>query len=275
MKKIVWSLVLIVGLILVLGSAGNLREYYGGRNVIVYIADNNSSYVAFECSNIIHQLQSGESSEIMTLTNNLGKDATFYLYSENDMLTFSNPTYLVDRESKVIEAEYNGGYGEYIIPVKIYAEWDGGSADIDGCYVHVISNPIEIEKILLSGNTSVSTHTFEQWTFRITLKNYGSGSYFEVKDTIPAEFNVSSVNPSNGTYTLCKPGKGNMNPTKLNWRVYVESGEEEYIDVSVYTRLNPAGKQEFTSPGDYILNEGAEIVGLNVKSNGIMVHAYD
>ncbi len=274
MRRLICGLIVVLSLTMLLGSSGNLREFYGGRNVIVNISYNNSSYVAFACPEITFHLQDGDDAGVIVLTNNIGKDADFYLYSDSDMLVFSNPTHLANRETKRISATYNGGYGDYEIPLRIHAEWDGGSADIDGCNVHVVCYPVELEKVLLSGNMSVKTHTLEYWTFRITLKNYGSGDNFTVRDTIPAEFNVSSVYPSSGTYTV-ESGSGNMGSTKLNWYVHVGSGEEEYIDVTVYTRLNPAGKQEFTSPGDYNLNDGAEIVGLSVKSSDIVVHAYD
>ncbi|ADB57851.1 hypothetical protein [Archaeoglobus profundus] len=275
MRRLICGLIIIVSLTMLLGSSGNLREFYGGRNVIVNISCNNSSYVAFTCPEITFHLQNGDNTDVIMLTNNIGKDADFYLYSTNNMLVFSNPIHLVNRETKWISATYNGGYGDHIIPLRIHAEWDGGSADIDACNVHVVSYPVEIKKVLLSGSLNVKTHTLEYWTFRITLKNYGCGDYFTVKDTIPAEFNVSSVNPSNGTYTICEHNCGKMSSTKLNWYVYVGSGEEEYMDVTVYTRLNPAGKQEFTSPGDYNLNDGAEIVGLGIKSDSLVVHAYD
>ncbi len=36
-------------------------------------------------------------------------------------------------------------------------------------------------------------------------------------------------------------------------------GESEFIDLLVFTKLNPAGKQEYTTPGEYTMNSGATV----------------
>ncbi len=273
MRRLLGLLMLIVGLAVLVGSSANLREYYGDRNFVVYIADNNSSYVSFDCPKSVN-VQSGGKAGVITLTNSIGYDADFYVYSYNGLLTFPNPIHLANRESRLVEATYNGGYGEYDIPLKIYAYWSNGSATVDACNVHVTCYPVELKKTLISGNRTVRTHTLEYWTFRVELKNHGNKGYFTVRDTIPAELNVSKVEATNGTYLIEERG-GKMGSTEIEWNVYVNGGGVEYIDITVYTRLNPAGKRGFTSPGYYYLNEGAELVGWNVRSNGIVVHAVD
>jgi len=250
-----------------LGSSGHIKEFYGGRNIIVNIADNNSSYIAFTCQDTIHYLNKGESFSAMTITNNLGKDANFYLSSPNDMLTFSNPISVSDRDSKIITATYNGYKGDHEIPIYVYAVWDGGSATLRTCSVHVVCSKVEIEKILLEGNTTVPIKTKEFWTFRILVKSHGDVKNYTVKDTIPGEFEIDSISASSGNYSITQTGRAKH----ITW--YVEVAYEEYLDVAVYTAKNPAGKQEFTSEGFYTLNDGAEIVELGVKSNPVYVEA--
>jgi len=55
--------------------------------------------------------------------------------------------------------------------------------------------------------------------------------------------------------------------------VTIGAGGSAYIDITIYTRKNPAGKQEFTSCGEYPLNEGAEIAGYDIISNSLTVTA--
>ncbi len=47
-----------------------------------------------------------------------------------------------------------------------------------------------------------------------------------------------------------------MGATHLYWDLGNLENEAELI-IKIATRKNPAGKQEFTSPGTYFLNEGA------------------
>ena len=39
----------------------------------------------------------------------------------------------------------------------------------------------------------------------------------------------------------------------------LEPGDSEFIDLLVFTKLNPAGKQEYTTPGTYTMNSGATL----------------
>ena len=250
-----------------LGSSGHIKEFYGGRNIIVNIADNNSSYIAFTCQDTVHYLNKGDSFYSMMITNNLGKDAEFYLSSPQDMLTFSNPTYISDGDSEMITATYNGDQGDHEIPINVYAVWDGGSATLRTCSVHVVCSKAEIEKILLKGNTTVPLKTKEFWTFRILVKSYGDAKNYTIKDTIPGEFEIASISASSGNYLITQTGKAKH----VMW--YVKVTDEEYLDVTIYTTKNPAGKQEFTSEGYYSLNDGAEIIELGIKSNPIYVRA--
>ncbi len=264
MKKLM--LILVATLVLVLGSSGNFREYYGARGVAVSIAENNSSYISFECPEVTLYLSSGDSTGVIRVSNNLGEDAELYFSTPDDILTFSNPTFLYAGEEKLVEAEFWGGHGEYTIPIDIEAFWANGSARIPACSVKVVDPAVKIKKILLSGNTTVPLFTREVWKFRILVESSAGDSY-TILDTIPAEFEVLSITASNGSYTTNYRGHA----TKIEWEVYVDG--TEFMDVTVATKCNPAGKQEFTSQGSYDLNDGAEIKGLGIVSNPIIVKA--
>ncbi|WP_456330670.1 hypothetical protein [Archaeoglobus sp.] len=268
MKKLI--LILAATLVLVLGASGNFREYYGARGVAVSIADNNSSYIAFECPEITLYLQSGESSGVISVKNNLGEDAELYFSTPDDILTFTNPTFLYAGEEKLVEAEFTGGHGEYTIPIDIEAFWANGSARIPACSVEVVNPLVKISKILLEGDTEVPLFEREVWKFRILVESE-IGDNYTILDTIPAEFEVLSITSSSGSHTEHHPGVGRSGVTKIVWEVHVEGSE--FMDVTVATKLNPAGKQEFTSPGSYNLNDGAEIKGLGIVSNPIIVNA--
>ncbi len=268
MKKLL--IILAATLVLVLGSSGNFREYYGARGVAVSIADNNSSYIGFECPEIALYLANGDSAGVISVKNNLGEDAELYFSTPNNLLVFSNPTFLYAGEEKLVEAEFRGSQGEYTIPIDIEAFWDNGSARIPACSVKVVDPVVRISKVLLSGNTTVPLFTREVWKFRILVES-DAGENYTILDTIPAEFEVLSIAASDGSYTTHHPGTGRSCTTKIVWDVYVEG--TEFMDVTIATKHNPAGKQEFTGPGSYNLNDGAEIKGLGIVSNPIIVKA--
>jgi hypothetical protein len=81
-----------------------------------------------------------------------------------------------------------------------------------------------------------------------------------VKDVIPAEFHVEVVSYDRGEVELTPLGVGEMHATMLEWWIdELQPNETALLVFETTTRLNPAGKQEFTSPGIYILNTGYEI----------------
>jgi len=264
MKKIL--LILALTLLFAIGASGNFREYYGWRSVAFNVAENESSYIAFECPEMTLYLKNGESTGVILVKNNLGEDVELYFYSPDDILTFSNPTFLYVGEEELVNAEFRGGTGEYIIPIDIEAFWANGSAKIPACNVKIFNMPVRISKILLSGSTEVPLFEREVWTFRILVESETGGNY-TVLDTIPAEFEVLGIDVSSGSYTLIHHGRS----CKIVWEVHVDGSE--FMDVTIATKLNPAGKQEFTSPGRYNLNDGAEIKETGAVSNPIIVNA--
>ncbi len=183
--------------------------------------------------------------------------------------------------------------GEYTVPVTMYARWIGGDAVIETCPIKlIVEGDPTIEKILLSGNTSgIPLKTYQEWVFQILVTNpTGDDLTLTITDTIPAEFNVSlgRTSASAGTYRFWAANDGNhcgghcgrggrhgghdaQPATKMEWNVTVPAGGSVHMNITIFTRLNPGGQQEFTSCGEYNLNEGATIVQYGITSNALMV----
>ncbi len=264
---------LVLSLVLILGSSGNFRGYGGDRDAVLQVASNESSYIAFVCPETEYSVESGESFVVMTLTNNLNEIADFYIESEGNIIQFNNPVTLYSGESSVINGTFIGNAGNFAVPITIYASWANGSAMVESCIIEISDPPVELKKILIDGDETVKTGVKESWTFRIELINHGFSKEFTIKDVIPAEFEISEIVVSNGNYTITQSGNGAMGSTKIFWTV--KTSGMEYIEITISTKLNPAGKQEFTSPGIYFLNSGAELLGYETASNGILIHVED
>lgn len=70
---------------------------------------------------------------------------------------------------------------------------------------------------------------------------------------------------SQGNLDVIKKGKGKMGATHLTWLVGNLTGDAE-LTMRIATRQNPAGKQEFTSPGNYSLNDGAWLKAISCST---------
>ncbi|MBE8539708.1 hypothetical protein [Geoglobus acetivorans] len=270
--RIVYGVILLVfSLTVLLGSSGNFREYGGERTAVYQITDNSSSFIAFSCPVGSLRVTNGDVVTVLTLTNNLNENAEFYITPDVNVLEFNNPVAIDAGDSADIQATYVGGEGEYTVLLAVDAVWANGSARVETCTINITDPTLEIEKVLLSGNKSVRMGEKEYWTYRIVLKNYGSDELLTVKDVVPAEFEVIGFNQSSGNVTVTQTGHGMMGASKILW--IVNAGDVEYLDVEISTKMNPAGKQEFTSPGEYCMNNGAEIVEHGIKSNALTVIA--
>jgi hypothetical protein len=92
-----------------------------------------------------------------------------------------------------------------------------------------------------------------------------------VKDVIPAELEIVSVSVTKGIVISEQPGKGKMGAIKLTWDIGTMEGDQtETLRLVIGTKKNPAGKQEFTSSGNYILNEGCAVTGTDSKSGKLL-----
>ncbi|WP_457752567.1 COG1470 family protein [Thermococcus sp.] len=294
MKWTAVFLVLLASSMILIGSSGNFREYESQRGVWVHISQGNESYIAYFCTeggySAVVTVEQGSFAEFnaLTIRNQLGETLEARIegdYSallpDIDVELESGWVTLFDQEEYSFEGNVSVAsgvpVGTYTIPIILYGSWDKGDAEISICplRIDVIAPQVELTKTLIDGNTTVHIKTNQSWTMRIQVTNYGAEREFVIKDVIPAEFEVdlNRTSATNGTYTFTSQGAGDMGSTHMEWRVTVGAGESEYIDITIYTRLNPAGQQEFTSPGTYILNEGAELVGYGIKTDPITVEA--
>jgi outer membrane protein assembly factor BamB/PKD repeat protein len=124
---------------------------------------------------------------------------------------------------------------------------------------------LEISKVKISGDDIVNTHTYSEWTLEARISNPGGSLVSEVLvfDVLPAELELVDHVPSQGTLTVQK-NHDKMNPTFLVWFAgALMPGDEATLTMTVGTVENHAGKQEFTSPGIYPLNEGASALGID------------
>ncbi len=300
---------LVLGALLITGSSGNFRQYESTREITVSIVPHDQEYMGFGCENgyaavVLVTSNSEMDFNALNITNNLpgDTDVDVALYPDYsglpDGLGVSvetdggSPLTLSPGEEHTFRGHVSAGSvdpGEYLVPVDVYATWEGGGASISVCPMKfvVLGDP-RIEKVLLSGNTTdIPMKTYQEWTFQIKVTNpTGMDLGLVIKDTIPAEFNVSlsETASSAGSYRFwpaniggcchCGGGHGGHHgapATKMEWNVTVPAGGSEYLNVTIFTRVNHGNQQEFTSCGDYSLNTGAEIVGYGIVSNSLEV----
>jgi hypothetical protein len=132
---------------------------------------------------------------------------------------------------------------------------------------------LDITKVKVSGIEEGYTFTYYEWVLQINITN--TGGYLAqdviVKDTLPAELVLLSLEPTSGIATylgMCSNAgtRSNQKPviwpiekaTHIEWIVGdLSPGQTESLTMTICTGTNPAGKQEFTSPGIYNLNDGA------------------
>lgn len=290
MKALAILITFAIALMILVGSSGTFVEFGASREVRINVVPHEKEYLGFDCedgySGEVTISTNGEATfDALTVRNylNNGKDVTIYLEPDYSDLP-SGVSMFIETEDGVPlilpnEEEYtfegnvsaeNAETGTYTVPVYMYASWEGGDATISVCPVKltILGRPT-VEKELLSGSLRVPTHTYEEWTFRITVSSPDVSRNLTIKDVIPGEFDIKSIAVSSGSYSTVTHGSS----THIQWNVSVDADSTEHMDVTIYTKTNPNGEQEFTSCGTYYLNEGAEIVGYNVRSNNITVEA--
>ncbi|AIF70243.1 hypothetical protein PAP_09325 [Palaeococcus pacificus DY20341] len=285
-------LVMLLSSLMVIGSSGTFIYFEAGREVKVAVVPHDKEYLSFMCyeeyaATVVMEKNSNLTFDALTVGNYLNelKSVWVRLYPNYSGLPVNMDVWIETEDGVEREIASEDKYtfmgnvsvgdvpaGEYIIPLEFYAHWDGGDAEITTCPIRIIvvGDPT-IEKILLEGNTTVPTHTYLEWKFRILVTNHGIERNLTIKDVIPGEFGVDEnrTSASKGVYAFTPHGKS----THLEWNVTLEAEESAYIDITIYTRKNPAGKQEFTSCGDYPLNDGATIKEYDITSNSLVVTA--
>ncbi len=289
-KMIVTVFGLLVALLIIIGSSGTFVGLNAIREVRMNVVSHSGEYLGAVCekgySAVVTVDSNGEVEfNALTLRNHLNDMGTVWvsLYPDYSSLPDNVKVHLETEDGGERGIYPGSGYtftghvslsaagpGEYTVPISVYARWNGGDALLVTCPVRlvVVGGPT-IKKELLSGESEVPAHAPLHWTFRITVSSPGVARNLSVRDVIPGEFDVDSLTLSAGNYSLVQSGGSHH----ILWRVDLAPGESGYMDVTVHTKLNPAGNQEFTECGsDYLLNEGAEIRGYGVKSGNISVH---
>ena len=97
------------------------------------------------------------------------------------------------------------------------------------------------------------------WDFTITLYNSYSWTMKDVIvwDRFGAEIEVDEEIFVEPDTTLKLTTKGKSEKVFLKWIIGdIPSGATVTLKLLISTDLNPSGKQEYTSPGDYLLNSG-------------------
>jgi uncharacterized repeat protein (TIGR01451 family) len=137
---------------------------------------------------------------------------------------------------------------------------------------------LTVGKVRLTGPEQGFTLIYYEWELLITVTNTGSSAASDVlvKDVLPAELQLLLTNASIGYVTTQGQGTRSSLPineispvrsTHIFWTVgYLEPGQSETLYMKVCTRVNPGGNQEFTSPGLYVINEGAYATGIDMIS---------
>lgn len=141
MKAIYGIILLLLSILLVFGSSGNFRSFDGEREVMYQVADRSNSYIAFSCTVEDDSSGcSGDSEVAITITNNLNEVAEVYIYSDSNLIEFSNPTALYPGETSTIEGTLAEHHGNFTANLQIVAIWDGGSAVINACTLSISSH---------------------------------------------------------------------------------------------------------------------------------------
>ncbi|MBC7320392.1 hypothetical protein H5T89_07080 [bacterium] len=136
-------------------------------------------------------------------------------------------------------------------------------------------------EILPDGIFRIPTHQYAEWKIIVKISSTNPIDDVVIKDIFEPQLGVQDppIYISQGTvnYTY---SPGQMKKVTVIWTIGDSfSGDAELI-LKVYTKPNPAGNQEFTSPGTYYLNKGATLnytlggTGYSVTTEEILVTAY-
>lgn len=125
------------------------------------------------------------------------------------------------------------------------------------------------KRIVCDGpTTGLELFTYHQWLVRITVTNLNSYPVTNVRlaDRFGAEFGVDILEYSGGTGGTAPELSTIGASAKVTLKWYIGSlgaGESATVLLHVYTDINPAGMQEFTSCGTYYMNSGAVVKWLD------------
>jgi len=135
-------------------------------------------------------------------------------------------------------------------------------------YENVNGICFNVEKTIVCGPTTVPTFTNVQWLIQIAVQIGADADDVVVTDRLGAELEIDLPFPesiSQGTASYYT--KGGSDKVFLTWDIgHLDAYQWVALRFWISTDINPAGKQEYTSPGCYELNSGAT---LKFKVNGV------
>ncbi|NJE54599.1 hypothetical protein [Thermococcus sp. 21S9] len=285
MRKFVLLTTFLLGLLLIVGSSGNFRAYTASRSVEFGVVGGNDSYIAYRCLSdpVPVNASSGVEFTAITVENLMDRPITFHVAGNYSGLPdglsgdVDSSTYTLDPGESVsiggsFSADDDVEDGTYGVPLTVYAEWDGGSAQIKDCSMYAsVERPTYVLKKAIVGD--VYTYSLFAWndiTLQLNFTNNGPEGDFVIKDFIPnpgwkAVYVVGLPQPSSGNADLLlSVGHCGCSGWMIVWHVHVAHGETVTLNI-------PMGAVFFCK-GDYVLNCGAHLCGADVVSNKITVH---
>ncbi|WP_148258709.1 hypothetical protein [Thermococcus sp. AM4] len=300
MRRLVLFFVMFLGLLLVVGSSGNFREYGADRIVKLAIVDGNDSYVSYSCSGSIVYMNRSSSVQFTAITLFNSMNETMSVRVEGDFSglpdglsgNVDDSWHTLDAgDGVVIEGNFSADAdavsGTYTVPLTVYAEWNGGSAELKDCSIRVsLSSPeYVLRKGIVGGvyNYTSGNHTI---VLQLNFTNNGPSGDFVIWDRVPpyhcfrcpgtcnhssAHVTIKSTSASLGTVILNPPaGFSCCNCHARNcvvWRVHVPHGETVTLEITLDVSFDvPSG-----CVARFTLNKGAHLCGTNVRSNKVIV----
>ncbi|MHB0977449.1 MAG: hypothetical protein ACYC1U_09695 [Candidatus Aquicultorales bacterium] len=122
---------------------------------------------------------------------------------------------------------------------------------------------------LTEGPTDVPVATYQEWFFRYRVLNVDdlSMSNVDLGGWFGSNLKVTLVSVNGGTFELLTNRTGNKSGFK--WDIgTLGRREEAHAVLKVYTGVNKKGKQEFVSPGEYLVTDGATLKWIDSLGSG-------
>jgi len=146
------------------------------------------------------------------------------------------------------------------------------SAGIPYCW---FNKHIKVGEVWYTAPTTVTAPMGQnvEWFIKITVHPPYPIEDVVVTDRFGAEIEIDPPFPYSITDgTVSYYTKGNSNKVFLTWNIgTLPACHTAKLVIKISTDLNPAGKQEYTSPGTYELNSGAV---LKFTYNGVQYSGY-
>jgi len=191
-------------------------------------------------------------------------DLVWYVDADGFVVTSSNEPNVYDSEFisyTLVVPPLELGSRIFLPPATTLMYTQDGDED----RAHSAQPLLEVPRLVckgMDGPEVVPTHTPQEWTVTIRAWNPFDETMTDVRveDRFGGEFAVEELAVEKGDVEYKYRGK--TEKVYLRWDIgELEPGEMVELVLHVTTDHNPAGKQEFTSPGTYTLNSGAVLKG--------------